>query len=97
MMRPITELPLAIARRIAFEIGAGQIIQKHLEIGLKQVFPALAQDVNIACLCAVSLSRQRYRLFGCTSAMSSPSKSHIALRSNQCRCNLHSLPGEINW
>jgi Transposase DDE domain len=41
--------------------------------------------------------RQRYKLFRCTSAIFSPSKSPIALCSNQCRCNLHSLPGEINW
>ena len=32
-----------------------------------------------------------------TGPMSSPSKSPIALCSNQCLCNLHSLPGEINW
>src|ERR1019366_9043628 len=44
LVAAVAELPLAITRRIAFEIGAGQIIQEHVEIGLKQVFPALAQD-----------------------------------------------------
>ena len=35
LVAAVTELPLAITRRIAFEIGAGQIIQEHVEIGLK--------------------------------------------------------------
>jgi len=39
----VAELPLALVRRIAFEIGGGQIIQRHLEIGLKQFLPTLAQ------------------------------------------------------
>ena len=44
LVAAVAKLPLAIARRIAFEIGTGQIIQQHLEIGLKQIFPALAQE-----------------------------------------------------
>jgi hypothetical protein len=47
LVAAVTELPLAIARRIAFEIGAGQIIQEHVEIGLKQVFPALAMSDSL--------------------------------------------------
>ena len=42
--RSVAKFPHVSAGRIAFEIGAGQIIQQHLEIGLKQIFPALAQE-----------------------------------------------------
>ena len=66
-----------------------QLLERLLDLDQLQIEPPQ--------MCVVSLSRQRYRLFGCTSAMSSLSKSPIALCSNQCRCNLHSLPGEINW
>ena len=39
----VAALVLLIGRRIAFEVGARQIVEQHIELGAEQILPALAQ------------------------------------------------------
>ncbi len=78
---------------VDLEIGAGQIVEQHVEIGVEEIAPALRQMGEQRVLV-----REQQVLAGIELvrlAKSDPSRSAIALLPNQSRCSRHSLPGSI--
>ena len=46
LVAAVAKLPQTLQRRVALEVGAGQVVQQHVEAGVEQRLPALAQEAE---------------------------------------------------
>ncbi len=85
-----------IARRVGLEVSARQVVQQHLELGGKQVLPALAKMAEQILFVREQLVQTAVEPILLDQRIIPAQQAAIALCSNHSRCKRHSLPGSIS-
>ena len=83
-------------RGVDLEVGAGQIVEQHVEVDVEQVAPALHQMREQRVLVLQQQVMAGIELVRLGQTEVAPSRSAMALLPNHSRCSFHSLPGAIS-
>ena len=80
LIAAVTVLLLGVFFRRTSKVDAGQVVEKHFEVRVKQIRPVWRSHRNSSCLCSSTRSRKRYKRSFSATAKSVPRRCPPVVR-----------------